>query len=78
MLKATGKAIEKLLRIAVWTQGQDDLRVRYQTCGVGAVDDIVEARSEKSDAEASVDEEKEVEGSRIRRTSCLEVYVGLR
>lgn len=40
ILKATNRAIEKTLGLAVFFQGQDDVRVRLRTGSVGAVDDI--------------------------------------
>lgn len=43
MLKATGKAIEKALSLALFFQSQKDCRVRIRTGSVGVVDDIVEA-----------------------------------
>lgn len=43
VLKATGKAIEKALNLALFFQGQQDCKVRLRTGGVGVVDDIVEA-----------------------------------
>jgi len=69
ILKATGKAIEKLLRLAIWFQGQEDLTVRLRTGSVGAVDDVVGVVEDGEEVE---------ESSRVRRTSCLEVLVGLR
>lgn len=66
VMKATGKAIEKLLRLAIWWQGQKGVVVRIRTGSVGAVDDVVEKGGEEL-----------VEESRIRRTSCLEVGVRL-
>lgn len=71
VMKATGKAIEKLLRLAIWWQGQDGVVVRIRTGSVGAVDDVVE-RGEGGEGEGIVEE------SRVRRTSCLEVGVRLR
>jgi ribonuclease P/MRP protein subunit POP7 len=70
-LKATGKAVEKLLSVAMWFQGQDDVKVVLKTGSVGAVDDVV---SMKEDG----DEDGEVEETRVRRTSCLEVGVSLK
>ncbi|CZR58885.1 related to POP7 Nuclear RNase P subunit [Phialocephala subalpina] len=69
-MKATGKAVEKLLRLAIWWQGQEGVIVRIRTGSVGAVDDVVERGDD--------DGEGIVEGSRVRRTSCLEVGVRLR
>jgi ribonuclease P/MRP protein subunit POP7 len=64
LVKATGKAIEKALSIALHFQEQDDCVVRLKTGTVSAVDDIV--------MEGVEDE------SRIRRTSMLEVVVRLK
>jgi ribonuclease P/MRP protein subunit POP7 len=68
-LKATGKAIEKLLGLVVHFQSQEDVKVVVRTGSVGAVDDIVNKES--------VDGEEE-EGSQVRRTSMLEVGISLR
>lgn len=90
-MKATGKAIERLLHVAVWAQGQDDLRVRFETASVGAIDDVLEREdyAPKTNEEevsgefgegggdATTGEQVE-EGSRIRRTSCLQVWIGLK
>ncbi|KAF8859975.1 hypothetical protein BDZ45DRAFT_704069 [Acephala macrosclerotiorum] len=70
VMKATGKAVEKLLRLAIWWQGREGVVVRIRTGSVGAVDDVIERSGE--------DGEWIVEGSRVRRTSCLEVGVSLR
>ena len=40
-LKATNKAIERALGLALFFQGQEDCRVRLKTGSVGVVDDIV-------------------------------------
>ena len=42
LLKASGKAVEKVLGLGLYFQGQDDCRIRLRTTSVGAVDDIVE------------------------------------
>ena len=67
IMKATGRAIEKLLGLVMHFQGQDDVKVVVRTGSVGAVDDIV--------GKEGADEE---EGSQIRRTSALEVGISLR
>lgn len=41
ILKATNRAIEKALGMAIFFQGQADVRVRLRTGSVGAVDDVV-------------------------------------
>jgi ribonuclease P/MRP protein subunit POP7 len=63
-VKATGRAIEKALRVAVWFQGQADTGVRLRTGTVGAVDDL-----EGEEGEG---------GSRVRRLPVLEVGVWLK
>ncbi|MCJ1393587.1 hypothetical protein MMC18_006462 [Xylographa bjoerkii] len=40
-LKATNKAIERALGLALFFQGQEDCRVRLKTGSVGVIDDIV-------------------------------------
>lgn len=67
ILKGTGKAVERVLGMVVYWQGQEDVEVRVRTGSVGAVDDVVE----RGDGE-------EVGESRVRRVSCLEVGISLR
>lgn len=45
VLKGTGRAIEKVLRMVVYWQGQGDVRVVVRTGSVGAVDDVVSVAS---------------------------------
>jgi ribonuclease P/MRP protein subunit POP7 len=71
LLKATGKAIEKLLGLVVYFQEQDDVKVVVRTGSVGAVDDIVI----KGDGSNGVGEG---DRSQVRRTSALEVGISLR
>jgi ribonuclease P/MRP protein subunit POP7 len=73
VMKATGKAIEKALQLALWFQGQEDVVVKIRTGSVGAVDDVV-MKDDGGDEEG----EGEVEQSRVRRASVLEVGVSLR
>lgn len=64
ILKATGKAVERLMGVAAWFQGEEGggkYRVVVRTGSVGAVDDVVGEEGE--------------EGSQVRRVSCLEVGV---
>ena len=42
ILKGTGRAVEKVLALGLFFQGQADCRVRVGTGSVGAVDDLVE------------------------------------
>jgi ribonuclease P/MRP protein subunit POP7 len=71
MVKGTGKAIDKALQIALHFQGQGDCVVRLRTGSVGAIDDI----TLEGDGAA---EDGEVEETRIRRVSVLEVAISLR
>lgn len=41
MLKGTGKAIERVLGLAIFLQREEDLRVWVRTGTVGVVDDVV-------------------------------------
>ncbi|KAN0110915.1 Rpp20 subunit of nuclear RNase MRP and P domain containing protein [Hyaloscypha variabilis] len=66
LLKATGKAIERLLGVALYFQGQEGVKVELRTGSVGAVDDIVERGDGAETGE-----------SQVRRASCLEVGVRL-
>ena len=52
-LKATAKAIEKALNLAIFFQGQEDCRVRIKTGSVGVVDDIIETKTETTRGESS-------------------------
>ncbi|KAH7333077.1 Rpp20 subunit of nuclear RNase MRP and P-domain-containing protein [Rhexocercosporidium sp. MPI-PUGE-AT-0058] len=69
VIKGTGRAIEKVVRLAAWWDGQSDVRVVVRTGSVGAVDDIIQEDGEGGG---------EVEESRVRRVSCLEVGIRLR
>ena len=71
-LKATGKAIEKALGLALYFQGQDDVKVTLKTGSVGAVDDIVQ------EGEESGSDGEELPESRVRKASTLEVAISLR
>jgi ribonuclease P/MRP protein subunit POP7 len=68
-MKGTGRAIEKVLRLGLYWQGQEDVLVSIRTGSVGAVDDVVGVES---------GEEAGFEESRVRRVSSLEVGVRLR
>ncbi|MCJ1474547.1 hypothetical protein MMC13_003205 [Lambiella insularis] len=47
-LRATNKAIEKVLGLALFFQGQEDCRVKLKTGSVGVIDDIVEVAKPES------------------------------
>ncbi|KAG0650321.1 RNA-processing [Hyphodiscus hymeniophilus] len=55
IMKATGKAIEKLLALALHFQCQDDVKVVLRTGSVGAVDDIVNKEGADEEEEGSQD-----------------------
>ena len=93
LLKATGKAIEKVLGLALFFQGQDDLMVKLRTGSVGAVDDIVEVErpkvsSNQTNTSALQDQEKgdidmneedvDLPETQVRKTSMVEVGISLR
>lgn len=89
MIKATGKAIEKALGLALWFQQREEYGIEIRTGSVGAIDDIVPAsdgEEEKGevdkegdhnmDAEEGKDETTtELPESRIRYTSVVEIGV---
>lgn len=58
VMKATGKAIEKALNLALWFQQREKFGVRIKTGTVGAIDDIVPAEGEAG----GVDEEPQKDG----------------
>ena len=75
VLKATGRAIERVLGLGLYFQGQPDYMVRLRTGSVGVVDDIVEREvPEQKDG----GEEEELPESRIRKASVVEVAVTLK
>lgn len=91
-VKATGKAIDKALQLALFLQQQQDLRVNIKIGSVDAIDDIVtEPKPEptagplaqdpmeldRSTAEADGDTE-ELPEARIRHASSVEIEVTLR
>ena len=90
LIKGTGKAIQKVLQLAIWWQGQEGVKVVIRTGSVGAVDDVVLREGKGGDGDGdgdgdvdgveggAEDEGDEVLESRVRRTSCLEVGISLR
>jgi ribonuclease P/MRP protein subunit POP7 len=66
VLKATGKAIERLLQVALFFENEEGVKVEIRTGSVGAVDDVVEKEGGGETGE-----------SRVRRASCLQVGVRL-
>lgn len=79
VLKATNRAIQNVLGLALFFQGQDDCRVRLRTGTVGVVDDIVESKAtEGPETVEGEDEEEELPESRVRKASFVEVAITLR
>jgi len=87
LLKGTGKAIERVLGLAVFLQGEADLRVRVRTGTVGVVDDVVvrEGRDGGVRKEGGGggggeqhEEGQEIPESWVRKASMVEVVVSLR
>ena len=66
LLKATGKAIERLLGVALFFEKEEGVKVALRTSSIGAVDDVVEREGGAETGE-----------SQVRRASCLEVGVWL-
>ena len=80
-LKATNRAIEKVLGLALFFQGQDDCRVQLRTGTVGVVDDIELSDLQGDCDEASHakgDQEEEFPESRIRKVTVVEVAIALK
>ena len=75
ILKATNRAIENVLGLALFFQGQDDCRVLLRTGTVGVVDDLV--ISEDVVPEEG-DEEEELPESRVRKIASVEVAISLK
>jgi len=87
LIKGTGRAIEKVLNLAVWFQKQADCRVSIVTGSVGAVDDIeedpVEQEAEtvagaEQEGDAMEEEREGLSETRVRMTSVLQVAVSLK
>lgn len=82
ILKATNRAIENLLGLALFFQGQADCQVRLRTGSVGVVDDIVEApetgdRHLAEDGE-EIKEDEDLPETQIRKISMVEVAVSMK
>lgn len=80
IMKATGRAIEKLLNFALYFQGQPDLQVRIRTGSLAVVDDISirEATQGRAGSATNNMELEELPETQVRKTSILEVGVSLR
>ena len=79
VMKATNRAIHKVLGLSLFFQGQDDCRVRLRTGTVTVVDDIVESViPERPETEGREGEEEELPESRVRKASFVEVAITLK
>ena len=79
VLKATSRAIQNVLGLALFFQGQDDCRVRLRTGTVRVIDDIVESEMPRgSQMKEGQDEEEELPESRVRKASFVEVAITLK
>ena len=77
VLKGTNRVIEKVLGLALFFQGQEDLIVRLRTGTVGVVDDIVMVPSQPNETEAcdQKEDEKVLPETQVRKISMLEVAI---
>lgn len=79
VLKATNRAIENVLGLALYFQGQDDCSVRLKTGTVGVVDDIVVSDPQVgAEGAEEEDEDEELPESRVRKVTVVEVAVCLK
>ena len=72
LLKGTGRAIERVLGMALYFQGQQDCLVRIRTGSVGVVDDIVQGDGENAEGSEDLPE------TRVRKTSVVEIAITLK
>lgn len=73
LVKATGKVIEKALKLTLFLQNQEEYSLKTRTYTVDAIDDIV-----PGDDEANVSVARELPETRIRHLSVLEIAISLR
>ena len=79
VLKATSRAIQNALELALFFQGQEDCRVRLRTGTVGVIDDIEQSEIPKGpEIGEGEDEEEELPESRVRKASFVEVAITLK
>jgi Rpp20 subunit of nuclear RNase MRP and P len=87
LVKATGKAIDNALRVALFFTAQDGYSVRLGTGSVGAVDDVIVPSphitvdvggDDGSEGEMGAVGGSEAPETRVRRTSMLEVAIRLK
>lgn len=81
ILKGTNRAIEKVLELGLFFQGQEDLRVRIRTGGLGVVDDIVEVQEggkDEGERKGEGEGEEDLPETQVRRISVVEVAISMR
>lgn len=82
VLKATNRAIQRVLGLALYFQGQEDCRIRLRTGTVGVVDDIVvnDVSADPNEVDlANVEgDDEELPESRIRKATVVEVAITLK
>ena len=80
ILKGTNRVIEKVLGLALFFDGQEDLIVRLRTGTVGVVDDMVMAArpSEETEVGDQKEGERDLPETRVRKISMLEVAITLK
>lgn len=82
IIKGTGKAIEKVLQLALYFQGQPDCRMQLKTGSLKVVDDIVEKDGFEADVEEEEEDtkqdEEDVPEFQVRTISVLEAAIMLR
>ncbi|KAL6713597.1 hypothetical protein ACLMJK_009062 [Lecanora helva] len=82
-LKGTNRAIERVLELAMYFQGQEDCKIQLKTGTVGVVDDIVvddeaPVREEEEQANDKEESSEELPESRIRKATVLKVAITLK
>ncbi len=78
VLKATNRAIENVLQLGLYFQGQDDCSVRLKTGTVGVVDDIVVSDHPVAAQGDEGGDEEELPESRVRKVTVVEITISLR
>ncbi|KAI1343503.1 Rpp20 subunit of nuclear RNase MRP and P-domain-containing protein, partial [Xylariaceae sp. FL0016] len=70
VVSGTGRAVQKVVEVALFFQKQPDVMVQLRTESVGAVDDVVEENEEEEDPFAGGEQ-------RVRMMSALNVFIRL-
>lgn len=78
VLKATNRAIENVLQLGLYFQGQDDYSVRLETGTVGVVDDIVVSDPPVAAQGDDGEDEEDLPESRVRKVTVVEITISLR